>query len=304
MFRRVKAYNLVQVFDFITHTFETYYERRLLAVAYNRLDRYVSLRFKGLGASLIKDCDIQQSSPKHMYTVVSNTNRSMKYDIDTIKWNCTCTVGRTGYPSGETCKHQAAVARKYQLVAPNILPYFNSDGRYLHAVLAVGKEKAGNQSFYSHLGNTTPVKHDYANESTTDNAGESLGNDEVDMKSDEGGENLDILLGMIEERDRLKGEVEELSNMFFDDLRKRVSETDKQYLEGLKKFFGMYMNTVHRIEPNTSATPQLVSLLHTYFKKSPCNLKVGGTRRMGVQPTALSRRREGIARGGQHAPSG
>ena len=55
VFRRVKAYNLVQLFQFITHTFETYYERRLLAVAYDRVDRYVSLRFKGLGASLVKD---------------------------------------------------------------------------------------------------------------------------------------------------------------------------------------------------------------------------------------------------------
>ena len=48
VFRRIKAYNLIQVFDFITVTFESYYKARLLAIAHNRLDWYIALRFKGL----------------------------------------------------------------------------------------------------------------------------------------------------------------------------------------------------------------------------------------------------------------
>ena len=39
MFKRIKAYNLIQVFEFITVTFEMYYEQRLLAIAFNRMDR-------------------------------------------------------------------------------------------------------------------------------------------------------------------------------------------------------------------------------------------------------------------------
>ena len=38
IFKRVKAYNLSQLFEFLTITFEVYYERRLLAIAYNRVD--------------------------------------------------------------------------------------------------------------------------------------------------------------------------------------------------------------------------------------------------------------------------
>ena len=53
VFKRVKAYNLVQLFEFLTVTFALYYERRLLAVAHNRMDRYISLRYKGLGAELL-----------------------------------------------------------------------------------------------------------------------------------------------------------------------------------------------------------------------------------------------------------
>ena len=44
VFKRVKAYNLIQL---LTITFEVYYERRLSAIAYNRVDRYILLRYKG-----------------------------------------------------------------------------------------------------------------------------------------------------------------------------------------------------------------------------------------------------------------
>ena len=47
MFKRIKAYKLVQTFEFDSYiNFELYYECRLLAVAYNRMDSYLLLRFK------------------------------------------------------------------------------------------------------------------------------------------------------------------------------------------------------------------------------------------------------------------
>ena len=41
VFCRVKAYNLILVFEFIIVTFELYYMRHLLAIAHNRMDRYI-----------------------------------------------------------------------------------------------------------------------------------------------------------------------------------------------------------------------------------------------------------------------
>ena len=38
---------------------------------------------------------------------------------------------------------------KYNLTAPNLIPYFNGDGRYLHALIALGQDKAGEKAFYS-----------------------------------------------------------------------------------------------------------------------------------------------------------
>ena len=147
VFRRVKAYNLIQVFEFIVVTFELYYTRRLLAIAHNRMDRYISLRYKGLGVTRVEPSDVTKSNCAHIYTVKSKVYEGYVYEIDTEKWTCTCSVGRTGYPSGEPCKHQHAVATQYHLQAPTLIPYFNSDGRYLHAIIALGDE-AGDRGFY------------------------------------------------------------------------------------------------------------------------------------------------------------
>lgn len=69
VFRRVKAYNLIQLLEFITVTFDLYYKR---AVAYNRMDRYISLRYKGLGAPKINQDNIQKStSSPNVYFVKS-----------------------------------------------------------------------------------------------------------------------------------------------------------------------------------------------------------------------------------------
>ena len=112
VFKRVKAYNLVQLFEFLTVTFELYYERRLLAVAHNRMDRYISLRYKGLGVAKVNQDSIHQSTnASHVYIVKSTVYVDKEYEVDTQKWTCTCTVGRTGYLSGEPCKHQHSVAK-------------------------------------------------------------------------------------------------------------------------------------------------------------------------------------------------
>ena len=84
VFRRVKAYNLVQLFEFLTVSFELYYERRLLAVAFNRMDRYISLRYKGLGVAKVAQNAIHQSTKaSHIYVVKSTNYVGMEYEVDT-----------------------------------------------------------------------------------------------------------------------------------------------------------------------------------------------------------------------------
>ena len=45
VFSRVKAYNLAEMFKFVVEKLENYYQRNLLSVAHNCLDRYIQVRF-------------------------------------------------------------------------------------------------------------------------------------------------------------------------------------------------------------------------------------------------------------------
>ena len=318
VFNRVKAYNLVQLFDFLTVTFELYYERRLLAVAHNRMDRYISLKYKGLGVAKINQESIRQSTTAgHVYLVKSTVYADKEYEIDTQKWTCTCTVGRTGYPSGEPCKHQHAVANKLNVTAPNLLPYFNADGRYLHALIAVGPHRVGEKNFYAGMKETTSSNIQASTCNPTDSVemADNTSNNTMDCDTmgdqttsfDEGEQNLDLILNAMDEQDKLKQDVLTLGNAFIEDVQDRMGQMDIQYLTGLKKFFTVYMDTVKNTEPAVSATTKLSSLLHTYFSQSSSStaqVHVAGTRRMHVQPTAISRRREGVPKGSKMAPTG
>ena len=312
VFRRVRAYNLVQLFEFLTVTFELYYERHLLAVAFNRMDRYISIRYKGLGVAKVDQDAIHQSTKaSHIYLVKSTNYVGMEYEVDTLKWTCTCTVSRTGYPSGEPCKHQHSVAQKFNLMAPNLLPYFNGERRYLHALIALGQDRVGDKSFYVGMKDVTqsptlsaPISVD-SNEMQEDTC--TMLDIETNNSTeayDEGEQNLDMMLSIMDEQEKLKLDVVTLGNAFIEDVQERMAQMDTQYLTGLKKFFTVYIDTVTNTEPAVSATPQLSSLLHTYFSKQSSSIQVAGTRRMHVQPTAISRRREGVTKGSKMAPSG
>ena len=167
VFKRVKAYNLVQLFGFMTVTFELYYEHRLLelyyehrllelyyehrllelyyehrllelyyehrllelyyehrllelyyehrllelyyehrllAVAHNRMDRYIAVQFKGLGASKVNLSEIRESDSEGVYIVKSQSHDGVEYGVDTSRCHCTCIIAWTGKPTGEPCK--------------------------------------------------------------------------------------------------------------------------------------------------------------------------------------------------------
>ena len=302
VFQRIKAYNLVQVFEFITVTFEMYYERRLLAIAYNRMDRYIATRYKGLGASKITDENITKSDKSNFFYLVKSSHSDEYYEIDTDTWTCTCSVGITGFPSGEPCKHQHAVANKYKLSSPNLIPFFNARGRHLHAVIALGEARAGTEAFYTNLCDKDIAAED--SRYVPVNTAEMISPDIISDSGDSATNNLEHLADILCEHDGLVQEVSGLCYSFVDDVCKRTKQIDTQYLLGLKKFFSVYLDTVSDTEPELSATPKLSRLLHTYFTKNDKDFTCTGCRRIPVQPTAMSRRREGAPRGSKMATSG
>ena len=46
----VKAYNLIQMFSFVTEVMEIFYQKKLLSLPNNRIQMYIALRFQGINA--------------------------------------------------------------------------------------------------------------------------------------------------------------------------------------------------------------------------------------------------------------
>ena len=197
---------------------------------------------------------------------VKSTRSDEYYEIDTNTWTCTCGVGITGFPSGEPCKHQHAVANKFKLISPDLVPFLNAKGRHLYAVVALGEAKAGTEAFYTHLCDQDRAAEDSMSIHVPENPPESSESGTPDIDDDHAINNLEQLSNILCEHDGLKDEVSKLCYNFVDDVCEHTKQMDTQYLLGLKKFFSVYLDTVSNTEPELSATPKLTTLLHTYIR--------------------------------------
>lgn len=62
---------------------ELYYTRKLLSVAHNRIDRYVSLKYQGINCAHIGIDKIQiHDKTELIYLVESQTERGVKHLVD------------------------------------------------------------------------------------------------------------------------------------------------------------------------------------------------------------------------------
>ena len=69
IFSCVKAYNIIQMFQFVTETMERYYQSKLLSVVHTRVDHFVSVLYQGLNA--------KQYLPKDSITKLSDSTFSV-----------------------------------------------------------------------------------------------------------------------------------------------------------------------------------------------------------------------------------
>ena len=74
-----------------------YYSRKLLSVAHNRVEHYVSLKYQGLKCSGIGSQQIAVlDKDEQTYLVDSQTERNMKYLVDMSAGICSCMGGQDG----------------------------------------------------------------------------------------------------------------------------------------------------------------------------------------------------------------
>ena len=150
VFGRVKAYNLIQMFQFVTTTMEAYFTNRLLDIAHSRYRPGVALKYKEVDTTDMEIKEIKKCR-QSIYVVKVEVKQigELEYVVDMELGMCSCSKGSIG----AACKHQAAVAKQFNVSSVNIAPVHSKEARMQYAVLATGKALSGD--FYAHLRDTS-----------------------------------------------------------------------------------------------------------------------------------------------------
>ena len=130
--QRTKAFNVLQLADFIVTRLDSHYQCRLIDVANNRLDTSRTSRF--LASSKAASDESIRQVDQDLFEVPSETSTDVTYLVDMSVGCCGCHVGTTGGP----CKHQAAVLTAFKLRSWNFLPCNDATMRQLLYTVATG----------------------------------------------------------------------------------------------------------------------------------------------------------------------
>lgn len=90
--------------------------------------------------------DAVESLGSVKYQVMGQSNPAQSDEVDITIGMCSCTKGENGV----ICKHQTACAEHSMTVVPQMF-VLNSKNRQWLAVLAIGKEKAPDETFFFNL---------------------------------------------------------------------------------------------------------------------------------------------------------
>ena len=298
IFSRVKAYNLVQMFAFITEVMEMYYQKKLLSLANNRREAYIALRFQGIKAQKVPKEDIE-CGKDGWYKVRSQTTREEYYSVNPQIGFCSCERGKDGSP----CIHQAAIVIQHGEDGLNYIGLMSSTGRQNLAKIALGSGAIKDTNFYASLHQKSLQaqfeRGEAGNESheTTTNFldniwnGLSTGDTSVSVSNTE---SSDV--------EAVCNDIDEIA----EDLKKRLREQslDQQLVSGTKTFITRYQTLSRR------SNAALASALYRFgwvFGGKVTSQRFGKVlhgKRITVQATAAGRRRKCTKRGKAPAITG
>ena len=263
VFGRMKAYNLIQMFNFITDTMELYYKNRLLDMAHSRYRPDISLRFSSIYKLSNTIVHTEQFS-ESIYSVSEECKGEiMDFLVDMEVGTCSCIRGVTG----SECEHQAAIAKEYNIYAVNIPSFFSKTARKTFATLAVGTKKEMHLDFYADLKD--------ASTSPTNDPDHVIGEDESECLSSSTVEDNHQTSGIetkmftdsnSEEQSELNKCIEAYKEKLFDianDILMRVQTGDGNLISGLNRFIRQYGKIKSAICP----TPVIAHALHTFGKE-------------------------------------
>ncbi|XP_071962543.1 uncharacterized protein [Antedon mediterranea] len=311
IFQRTKAFNMVQLFDFLLTRVEVHYERRLIDVANNRLGKAISARYASVsGWQLLKEDIIQTGD--NSFEVPSQNSEGVTYNVNIEAASCSCVVGRNGGP----CKHQHIVSKHYGIHTINTSPVNSPTLRRMFYTIATGYEMhkdwflslKSNESEESHI-QCIAMHHEQAHSSTDVEAHPSTDIDTLSLtdmdahpSTDENthpstDENTHTStdenthpLTTVDEMPVQQGQHDEQALLFIHLLKEKEQQHPDIFRDAISCFF----DSVNKIKTDAA----LVSALHTFGKYSGESLMKKRPRRLGkiigVQPTAVARRKSSL----------
>jgi len=137
------------MFQFVTEALELYHQRKLLSVTHNRVDHYISVKYRGLNASKIPKEYIEQlPNDEDQFLVKSQRDPDTTYLVDMALGNCACPHGMDGSP----CSHQAAVILHFHCKSLNFISTMHAASRKQLAYIALGNRPEQSLDFYAPIG--------------------------------------------------------------------------------------------------------------------------------------------------------
>ena len=242
-----KAYNLTQMFAFITESIKLYYQRKLPNVSNSRMDHFVATKFLGQSAETVQHSTIE-SLGDSIFRIKSRKRLTGfdddSYVVDMHIGTCNCKRGQNGSP----CAHQAAVVSKYKTDhSVNCCPSLNASARHQIANLAIGKKAKSDINFYASLHQET-----YDNADTDSNLSDShdlttlrakfllhTDNQDTNLKCNDLNEDLDVQSttnSLASASQELKSKLRAITT----DMIEKLDSEDQQFRDGVQKFVKRY----------------------------------------------------------------
>ena len=292
--RRMRAYNLIELFHFITEDLEMYFQRKLLSLAFGKPQNlHLAARCFGRNASSVNLNSITKDDQSPFkFNVPSREDSNVVYVVDCNLGICTCQQG----VNGNACSHQAAVALKFGTNNANFIPQ-TANERFNLATLAVGsnnnfrvtqfvslhqKEIENNPDFSGECEieeEMLPPLIDNGNGKQTENyeSSSTHPSDEMDIP-----ENIS------------QNEILKLHHEVSEDIEYRLCTSDNNF----RKCYFHYLTLYKKIISKCRGQAPIAALANAYVqfgknKNGNCLPILHNGSQIRVQPTSISRRKSG-----------
>jgi len=291
--RRMRAYNPIKLFHFITEDLEMYFQQKLLSLTFGKPQNvHLAARSFGRNASSVNLNSITKDDESPFkFNVPSREDSNVVHVVDCNLGICTCQQG----VNGNACPHQAAVALKFRINNTNFIPQ-TANERFNLAALAVRrnhnfrvtqlvslhqKEIESNPDFSGECEmeeEMLPPLTDNDNEKPTEDNESTHPSDEMDVPEE------------ISLREILK-----LLHEVSEYIEYRLCKSDNNFC----KCYFIYLTLYKKINAKCRGQAPISALANAYVhfgknKSGNCLPILHNGSQTRVQPTSISRRKSGI----------